>query len=177
MNRILAFLLIIFISSCTLQEEKISENEFFDIKGFFEAEAKRLTNLKSLSNKKVTQNNQSEIKNSLSVDWNSELALFVASDINKPAWRDSYSYSENNLRISYIAIDTNLRTRSVEIQKDKNGRTVFFKIKNIARNMLYESSEELTYILDSAYTIDKNQSVRFLGNNNYQIKGIISNGK
>jgi hypothetical protein len=43
--------------------------------------------------------------------------------------------------------------------------------------MLYESSEELTYILDSAYTIDKNQSVRFLGNNNYQIKGIISNGK
>jgi hypothetical protein len=177
MNRRLAFLFIVFFSSCTIQEETKTNYNFFDVKGFFEAEAQRLTNLKSLSNKKVTQNNQSEIKKELSVDWNDELALFIASDINKPAWSNSYRYSEENLSISYFAIDTNLRTRYLEIRKDKNGRAVFFKIKNITRNMLYESSEELTYIPDSAYSIFKNQSVRFLGNNNYQIEAIIINRK
>jgi len=177
MNRRLAFLFIIFISSCTSQEEKISKNKFFDIKGFFEAEAKRLSKNKSLSNKIVTQNKQSEIKKGLSVDWDDELALFISSDLNKPAWIKSYERSEDDLRISYLAIDSNLRTRYVEIQKDKNGKAVFFKIKNITRNMLYESIEELTYIPDSFYSIDKNQSVRFLGTNQYQIKGIITNRK
>lgn len=174
MNRRLVFLFIIFISSCTNQEEKISKNSFFDIKGFFEAEVRRLSNNKTLSNKTVTQNNQSEIKKGLSVDWDDELALFIASDLNKPAWINSYKRSEDDLRISYLAIDTNLRTRYVEIQKDKNGKAVFFKIKNISRNMLYESSEELSYIPDSSYTINKNQKVRFLGNNQYQIKGTIT---
>ena len=177
MNRKIAFLLIIFFSSCNNQEETTPKNDFFDLKGFFEAEAKRLSNKNSLSNKLVTQNNQTEIKKGLSVDWDDELALFMASDVNKPAWINSYKYSEDNLRISYFALDTSLRTRYVEILKDKNGRTVFIKIKNSSRNMLYESSEELTYIPDSSYTIDKNQSVRFLGTNNYQIKGTITNRK
>lgn len=174
MNRRLALLFIIFISSCTIQEETKSKYDFFDIKGFFEAEAKRLSDKKTLSNKIVTQNNQSEIKKGLSVDWNDELALFIASDLNKPAWINSYKRSEDDLIISYLAIDTNLRTRYVEIQKDKNGKVVFFKIKNITRNMLYESSEELSYIPDSSYIINKNQRVRFLGNNQYQIKGTIT---
>jgi len=177
MNRKIAFLLIIFLSSCNSQEETTPKNDFFDIRGFFEAEAKRLTNKNSISNKTVIQNNQSEVKKGLSVDWNDELALFIASDINKPAWSNSYKKLEDNLRISYLAIDTNLRTRYVEIQKDKNGQAVFIKIKNITQNMLYNSSEELIYIPDSAYTIDKNQSVRFLGKNNYKINGIISNRK
>ena len=177
MNRKIAFLLIIFFSSCNNQEETTPKNDFFDIKGFFEAEAKRLSNKKSLSNKLVTQNNQTEIKKGLSVDWDDELALFMASDVNKPAWINSYKYSEDNLRISYFALDTNLRTRYIEIKKDQNGKAFFFKIKNISRNMLYESSEELTYIPDSSYTINKNQRVRFLGNNQYQIKGTITHRK
>ncbi|MDO8991853.1 hypothetical protein [Daejeonella sp.] len=146
---------------------------FFDIKGFFEAEVKRLTSKKSTVNKSVRQNDQAEIKKNLSVDWDNELALFIASDIIKPAWKDSYKISGNSLHFNYIAIDTNLRTRSVEIKKDQQGRAVFFKIKNLTRSKLYESSEELTYIPDSIYTINKSQSVRFLGNNTYQISGIV----
>ncbi len=177
MNRRLALLFVVFISSCTIQEETKSKYDFFDIKGFFEAEAKRLSQKRTLSNKIVTQNNQSEIKKGLPVDWNDELALFIASDLNKPAWINSYKRSEDDLRISYLAIDTNLRTRYIEIKKDQNGKAFFLKIKNISRNMLYESSEELTYIPDSSYTINKNQRVRFLGNNQYQIKGTITHRK
>jgi len=150
-----------------------TKTAFFDIKGFFESEVNRLTNKKSTVNKSVRQNEQSEIKKNLSVDWNNELALFIASDINKPAWKDSYTISGDSVHFSYVAIDKNLRTISVEIKKDLQGRPVFFKIKNMTRSKLYESSEELTYIPDSIYTINKNQSVRFLGKNTYRISGIL----
>jgi hypothetical protein len=173
MYRKLSILFLIFISSCSNPEEMKTKTAFFDIKGFFESEVKRLTNRKSTVNKSVRQNEQSEIKKNLSVDWANELALFIASDINKPAWKDSYKISGDSVHLSYVAIDTNLRTRSVEIKIDQQGRTVFFKIKNITRSKLYESSEELTYIPDSIYTINKNQIVRFLGKNTYQISGTV----
>lgn len=173
MYRKLFILLLILNSSCSSREEMKTKTAFFDINGFFETEVKRLTNKKSTVNKSVRQNDQSEVKNNLSVDWRDELALFIASDINKPAWKDSYKISGDSVHFSYLAIDTNLRTRSVEIKKDKGGRAVFFKIKNMTRSKLYESSEELTYIPDSIYKINKNQSVRFLGKNTYQISGIV----
>lgn len=169
----LFILLLVFISSCSNREEVDTKTAFFDMKGFFEAEAKRLTSKKSTVNKSVRQNDQSEVKQKLSVDWDDELALFIASDINKPAWKDSYKISGDSIHFSYVAIDTNMRTRSVEIKKDKQGRPVFFKIKNITRSKLYESSEELIYIPDSIYKINKNQSVKFLGKNSYQVSGIL----
>lgn len=173
MYRKLFILLLIFISSCSNQEEMKTKTTFFDIKGFFESEVKRLTSKKSTVNKSVRQNEQSEIKKNLSVDWANELALFIASDINKPAWKDSYKISGDSVHVNYVAIDTNLRTRSVEIKKDQQGRAIFFKINNITRSNLYESSEELIYIPDSIYTINKNQSVRLLGKNTYQISGTV----
>ena len=47
MYRKLFILLLVFNSSCSNQEEMKTETDFFDIKGFFEAEVKRLTNKKS----------------------------------------------------------------------------------------------------------------------------------
>lgn len=171
MYRKLFILLTVFITACTGREEMKTKSAFFDIKGFFEAEAKRLTINSKVVDKSIKQNGLSEVKKGISVDWENELALFIASDINKPSWMDSYKVSGDSVQVTYLAIDTNLRTRFLVIKKDKQGRAVYFRIKNITRSKLYESSEELIYIPDSIYTINKNQRVRFLGNNNYQISG------
>ena len=171
MYRTLFILLTVFITACTGRTEIKPESSFFDVKGFFESEAKRLTINRKIVDKSIKQNDLSEIKKGISVDWENELALFIASDINKPSWIDSYKINRDSVQVTYLAIDTNLRTRFLVIKKDKQGRAVYFRIKNITRNKLYESSEELTYIPDSIYTINKNQRVRFLGNNNYQISG------
>jgi len=173
MYRNIFILLFMFVSSCSSREEMKNKTTFFDLKGFFETEVKRLTIQKSLVNKSVRQNDQTEIKNNVSVNWENELALFIASDINKSAWSDSYKLSGDSAHFNYVAIDTNLRTRLIEIKLDQDGRAVFIKIKNITQSKLYESSEELTYIPDSIYSINKNQSVRFLGNNHYLINGIL----
>ncbi|SDL95273.1 hypothetical protein SAMN05421813_10437 [Daejeonella rubra] len=167
------FLLFFILLSCKPAEEKAFKAPYADIKGFFEAEVLRLTRNKSAVDKTIEQNGLSETKTSLSIDWENELSLFTGSDINKAAWQDSYKIIEDSSSVSYHAIDPNLRTREIRIIKDINGKPRQIKIKNISRNYLYESSETLIYIPDSAYSIDKNQKVILLGKNSYRINAEI----
>lgn len=164
-------LLLILITSCRKPDEKPIVKRYTDIKGFFESEALRLSRAEVLADKSVRQNEVSETKNGLKVDWQNELALFTGSDINKPAWRDSYRITKDSSTIIYLAIDTNLRTRSIRFKKNAEGRLILIQIHNRTKNQLYESSEDLTYIPDSIYLIDKSQKVLFLGKNRYQIRG------
>lgn len=164
-------LFLILITSCRKPDEKPIVKRYTDIKGFFESEALRLSRAEVLADKSVRQNEVSETKNGLKVDWQNELALFTGSDINKPAWRDSYRITKDSSTIIYLAIDTNLRTRSIRLKKNAEGRLILIQIHNSTKNQLYESSEDLTYIPDSIYLIDKSQKVLFLGKNRYQIRG------
>lgn len=173
MRGTIIILLLIFVSSCAEPAKESIEMTYTDIKGFFESEVTRLSLNKTQVKKLVEQNGNAEIKNNLIVDWNNELSLFAASDINKPAWRNSYKITESDSSILYVAIDTTLRTRLIEIKRNDQHLPYYFRIKNITRNNLYESSEELIYITDSIYTINKNQKVRFLGKNSYKINGFL----
>ena len=164
-------LLLILITSCRKPDEKPIIKRYTDIKGFFEGEALRLSRTGVLADKSVRQNEVSETKNGLKVNWQNELALFTGSDINKPAWRDSYRITKDSSMIIYLAIDTNLRTRSIRLKKNAEGRLILIQIHNRTQNQLYESSEDLTYIPDSIYLIDKSQKVLLLGKNRYQIRG------
>lgn len=173
MRGTITILFLILVSSCSEPEKKSVIMPYIDIKGFFESEVSRLTQNKTRVNKLVEQNGSSEIKNNLTVDWKNELSLFMASDINKPSWRDAYQITKSEKSLLYAAIDTNLRTRTVEIKQNSNGKPIYLRIENITRNNLYESLEELIYITDSTYTINKIQKVRFLGKNSYKISGLL----
>lgn len=171
MYRVFLFIILVFVGSCKNNQEKKTESIFFDIKGFFELEAKRLKINHPLIKKIVKQNNQEETKNSVSVDWNVEFALFIDSDINKAAWKDSYKVYSDRLGMIFLAVDSTRRTKSIEIKKNIKGKPIYFRIKNYIKNELYESSEDLVYIPDSIYVLKKNQTIRFLGNNSYEIRG------
>ncbi len=143
-----------------------------DLKGFFEQEAIRLSKTSATVEKTVSRNGISESKKDISPDWNIELSLFTESDINKPAWKDSYRISKDSTGTSYIALDNKLRTRSIRIRKNRQGDLSELVIFNRIANNLYSSTEELKYIPDSLYRIIKTQDVILLGNNNYEISGI-----
>jgi len=154
--------------------EQAIDTPYADIKGFFEAEVTRLTLSRSVVDKTITQNEYSETKKGIQIDWKDELNLFSGSDINKVAWKDSYKIIKDSSSIVYIAIDTNLRTREIRIKKDSSGKPRHILIRNSSKNYLYESTETLIYVPDSVYSIEKYQKVILLGKNNYLIRAKIT---
>lgn len=162
----------IFLASCGSDKHERSTNKYEDIKGLFASEAIRLNKLNPKIDKTVARNNAVESKKGITIDWKNELNLFSESDINKPAWKNSYKISGNANDISYTALDSNLRTRLIHLKKDSSGRLMHVFIVNKTHNYLYQSSEELSYIPDSIYKIVKKQNVILMGTNQYEITGV-----
>lgn len=166
-------LFVIALPSCkpdNLKEGAV--NEYFDIKGYFEKNIAQLKKQHHTVNKTVVHNGKSESKIVDINNWETELALFIESDINKPAWRGGYIIESNAEEITYVAKrNTNLRTRRIVITKTKQGGIKQIWILNETDNALYSSNEVLNYFPDSAYTIQKHQTIQFLGANTYKITG------
>lgn len=143
-------------------------NRYFDIKGYFSKEAERLTQLHPHVEKTVKHNKQSESRDLGISSWNDELGLFSGSDINKPAWRDSYKVIKRGNTTVYKAKLPELKTQSITIVNSGN-KVQSIDIVNHTSNLLYTSTEKLSYYPDSAYHISKMQHVRLLGVNSYDI--------
>ena len=151
--------------------------KYFDIAGYFKADTARLMKNNPLVNKTVTYNGGIENKIVHIGNWGQELNLFIQSDINRPAWRNSYSVLNTDSLIIYKANTRDLRTTEILIKKVK-GKVKYILIFNQTKNLLYETKEKLSYFPDSVYQIEKSQSIKLMGKNLYRIKGImVSNSK
>ncbi|MBW4891409.1 hypothetical protein KXQ82_16900 [Mucilaginibacter sp. HMF5004] len=168
---------IILLMAASCKPEVKDDNgklKYFDLKKYFNNEAARLTRQYQHINKTVSYNGQQETKNVTIKHWQQELNSFIESDVNKAAWKDSYiQKAEHAYAISYIALDTTLHTRRIEIffEPRNNTKVEKIEISNFTSNMLYKTKEQLVYVPDSIYVIEKNQKVRLLGNNDYKITG------
>ncbi|HEY1009552.1 MAG TPA: hypothetical protein VGE58_05550 [Daejeonella sp.] len=162
---------LLLFASCQAPGTKQAK-KYMDLTGFFEKESARLSQTGVRVEKTVSRNGLSENKDNVLPNWETELSLFTESDINKAAWRDSYKIVQDSTMTTYIALDSKLRTRSIEIRKNQQGNLQGITIVNHTANALYSSAEELIYIPDSIYRIAKKQDVILLGNNNYEISGI-----
>lgn len=173
---IFVIMLLSILSSCKPDNvQDGAKPQYYDIAGYFKAEIAKQRKLNHPVLKTVVHNGVTETKKVHIDDWALELSLFIQSDINKPAWRDSYSVqSGNDGSLVYTATDPNLKTREIVITRSKNNNIKWLMIYNASKNMLYQTSETLTYRPDSIYTIKKTQHVRFLGTNKYFIKGVIN---
>jgi hypothetical protein len=144
--------------------------KYFDLKAYFKADSARLSKLNKPILKTVNHNGVIESKEVKIDDWSRELSLFIESDINKPAWRDSYSVQTTPTIVIYTATDDDLKTREIIVNKTGD-KVKYIVIYNYTKNILYYTKEKLTYMPDSIYKIEKTQHVRLLGLNKYVITG------
>lgn len=160
------------LSSCIKNKDKLTTNEeyFFNLKNYFEREAQRLTKKQTIVLKEVRRNSSFEIKEVKIQDWEKEFGLFIESDINKLSWKDSYQEIAHQDTLIFKSKDPKLRTQEITIIKE-NERIKEIFIKNIVKNYLYKSNEELVYYPDSLYQINKQQDVLVIGSNDYHISG------
>jgi hypothetical protein len=145
--------------------------KYFDLKGYFEKDSTRLTKQNKLIFKSVTHNGVTQSKKMHIANWGIELSLFKESDINRPAWKDSYTVINDNDTLIYKAKYPELTTREILIKKDKQ-KVSWIMIFNSTKNPLYQTTEKLSYFPDSLYLIEKYQKVRLMGSNNYRIEGL-----
>jgi len=164
------------LASCKKDSSAAKDTrKFFDLKGYFAAEAARLNKLNPVVDKAAIYNYQTEKQKVHIGNWASELSMFSESDINKPAWRLSYDVQSSDGLITYKAKDPALKTQDITIKK--NGDKIqWIMIINHSKSTvfskkLYETLEKLSYSPDSAYHIQKMQYTRLLGINHYNIKG------
>lgn len=166
------FILLLGIASCKRDSNAANDTKaFFDIKAYFEADSARLTKANPLITKTVTHNQIPETQKVHVANWGTELSLFLQSDINKPAWRNSYDVSKADNVTVYAAKDPALKTQRIVI-KEENNKLKWILIINHTKNVLYENTEKLSYFPDSLYLIQKKQRVRVLGTDTYRISGL-----
>ena len=172
----LIFTLLICISglaACRPDVQQSVDKRYFDLKKFIDADTARLNKANLTVNKTVLHNNSNEQTKQITIkNWGEELGLFSASDINKPAWRDSYKITNAGDSAVYTATDPHLVTRSMVVQT-VNGHVKKISIANYTKNLLYQTTEQLVYYPDSLYIIDKLQKVKLIGSNRYLVKGLI----
>ncbi|MCR8558195.1 hypothetical protein KXD93_11100 [Mucilaginibacter sp. BJC16-A38] len=151
---------------------KDTGNKYFDIKGYFTADTLRLKKLNKLVTKTVTHNGVTETKKVKIANWGQELDMFIGADINKPAWKNSYTVFNSDNVLLYKAKDEDLKVREVMIKLDKQ-KVKWMLIFTRTQNILYKTTERLSYFPDSLYLIQKDQHIKLMGNNHYIIQGVI----
>ncbi|MCC8423870.1 hypothetical protein [Mucilaginibacter sp. UR6-11] len=165
----------VFLPSC--RPDRVQDGaalKFFDLKGYFKADTARLRKLNHLITKTVTHNGITETKKVHIRNWGLELNLFSQSDINKPAWRDSYVIENSGHTIIYRAKNNDLKTQLIVINKKDDNTIKWIMIYNNTQNLLYQTTEKLSYFPDSLYIIKKYQTVRLLGANKYVVRGTLN---
>jgi len=145
---------------------------YFDLKAFFRSDSARLAGLNPAVVKTVTHNGVTETKTVHIGNWSQELNLFIQSDINRPAWKSSYSVSNSDSAVIYKALTPELKTRRIIIKK-AGEKVQWILIYNHTKNLLYETNEKLSYFPDSLYLIEKSQHVKLMGRNDYKVQGTL----
>lgn len=170
-NFLKGLFLVFLLSGCfSKAKEEPRAIFYFDLKGYFTRLADKLNQQNPQIYKTVSKNNSAESKSIKIPNWKEEFALFINADINKAAWKDSYSKDSTASKIVYTTKDPDLKTQKILINL-KDGKPTRFYIETKVSNLLYQTSEKLAFFPDSLYEIEKSQKVIFLGNNNYEIIG------
>ncbi|MBC7614963.1 MAG: hypothetical protein H7202_02740 [Pedobacter sp.] len=163
--------LIFLLHSCTPTEQnKTQKAAYFSLKNYFEKETERLNGLNLQIHKTVAINGINEHKLVKINNFKNELNTFISSDINKASWRGAFIVKKDEHLALYTTENKKIPVKKLEIRFQNN------KVKSIqiflrTVNILYYSSDTLTYFPDSLYEIKKTQKIKLLKEKKYVVIG------
>ncbi len=168
MRKLLIFNILITLTvSCQTKETSQSGTlikPFYDIKGFFNDEIKRLTEGGMTIQKTVTVNGKTETQVIEKPNFEEEFKMFIASDINRPAWGDKYFVKETPVgnhgsKKEYWSKDKILRTKKVIVEEMYGNVNKTIEILNSDKSVVTETDAHLYYDINSGYRISTYQKL------------------
>ena len=170
------------MSACSEdQGEKKSEpGKFFDLVAYFTKEADALNTTKPQVSKTINKDGITETKTfSDSIDWKKELKIFSENNINRPAWKDSFSADTlkegSNNTITFKTSDEKISVKEIKIFTDSLWQPIEICIKRDAKNFLYTSQQTLCYIPKKLYRLDSEMHVRWTFDTKFSVEGVFEN--
>ncbi|KEQ29233.1 hypothetical protein N180_20700 [Pedobacter antarcticus 4BY] len=165
--------LLMMASACNNREpgKTNADKSYFDLKGYFTAEASKLQQQNPLISKTVVLNGSQEEKKLQIADWSKELSIFIDADINKPAWKGEFTHTVTDSLESYTTKSEKIPVRKVNLHK--SGNTIDeINIILHTNNSLYDSADTLVYKPGELYQISKSQKIRLMDQKNYLMRGL-----
>lgn len=163
-------ILLVFLGCNPAGKSQKNPLTYFDLKGYFEKEALRLSAINPLLTKTVSVNNMEETKKIRITDWAKELSAFSDADINRSAWKGLFNKKNTGQQETYMSDNKKVPVKEVMISK-RNGQVYGIRIVISYSNVLYSSADTLSYFPDSLYQVKKKQQIRLLAEKNYTITG------
>ncbi len=138
--------LLLSLFSCdSANKSQVLSNEkyYFDLTGLVNKEIEILEKSKPYIIKVSRLDNDSEKIKTNSVDWKKELELFAKFDINRPAYKNSYTTSHiDSLTTEYTLLPSEkLLVKSLRIVYDDTRNVNHVQGKVFSENKLYESTQ------------------------------------
>jgi hypothetical protein len=169
-------LIFLSLSSCLApSEKKKGDQVYFDLKGYFEKEAKRLNANKLLRfEKAISYEAKEETRTISEIDWNEELSMFFSYDLNKAAYLGKFQIDsvekEGQLFINYSALDKKINVKSLSIVKNPDGSIEQITIDEAGKNSLHRFEKKLTYNPSTGYSVQGEQKTLTSGKRQFSIK-------
>lgn len=139
--------LLFLTTACQTSDETAQlPNVYYNVKGFVESQIVLLNKQKPEIEKLMVVGTEKETRRTDDVNWQRELELFVQADLNKPAFRQSYSITRPDSLTYEYALQTgeDLPVRYLKVVLDQpNGRPALIEARMVAKNKLYESEKNL----------------------------------
>jgi hypothetical protein len=170
--RLLLFVFLgIMLNSCSQpSQNKIPVKTYFDLKSYFEKEADQLNRLNLKITKYVSVNGKTEQKAVKIADFNDELSSFINADINKAAWKNEFKVTQENDITTYVSENEKIPVKKLTVEYQNNKvASIYIVIK--VDNMLYHSTDTLTYKPNQYYEIKKTQKIKLLEEKKYTVNG------
>lgn len=170
---LLILLFIALISACGV-EQKREARSLFDSKTYFGKEIERLEKQKVNIEKRVRIDEDTQRITLDTVDWEAELALFLRSNINKPALVDEYEvdslHEDGQLKaVHYRTTKEGLKTRTLSLYFE--GDTIQrIEIFNKTENTVYGAEQYLRYEPSIGYEMRDTQRVQIVGANVFSVE-------
>ena len=167
MRKLLPLLLPLLLCTCGLatSESELTETTFFDLAGYMNSEAERLGGMPLTVEKTITLNGVTETQELSTLNYADDLGLFGKADINKTAWREKYQTETEQLSgshevVRYVALDSSLTTRVLEVESDR-GEPTRIHIERRIGTVLSDGRSEMIYEPATGYSVVTNQENRF----------------
>lgn len=165
-------------SACQEESAPTQKQLYFPLATYLQQEIVQLQKHPKRVHKTVILDGKSEVKVLSDLAWEKEWALFIESDLNKPAFDKSYdNLSDDGFRWYSLKIGEKLPVKKLKIQLDALDRPASIEIEMSQTNFLFDTQKKMHMNFSDGkvqtYSIEGTQRMRWGSPTHYQMVGIL----